>query len=449
MTRLLAPSVTCCALLAATPGWHADSDTKDGPAVYQALTRLTIAGAMAPTQEKNQPAYFPPADADGGWRSLRDAGQIRRVAGIDRHKLDEAFAVARGSTKNGGLLVLRRGWLVYEEYFGLGHRDATPNLASVGKSFTSIALGILMSERPDHFPHGLDQEIFTPRYLPPEAFPLTDPRKASIKLGQLLAMTAGIRGNNPVHVLGKERSIEPAGPDGAPAATDAVAFGKENVEDQGRRYSTRTLWCEPGGGYSYATSSIHLASVVLRHVTGMELQQYVDMHLAKPMGWGAWGYGYRNVSGVTHTPGGGGIAVRATDMLRFGYLLLREGRWNDAQLVPADYVRRIARQSPYNPHYPYSLQFNVNTNGEITDLPRDAFWKSGSGGHAIYIVPSLDLVVWKLGGRDGQFSPDNTGLPPSPAPREQVEQRKGWKETVDSETALRTTLRMVIASIVE
>ncbi|MGH9374105.1 MAG: serine hydrolase domain-containing protein, partial [Vicinamibacterales bacterium] len=313
----------------------------------------------------------------------------------------------------------------------------------------SIAVGILLSERPNRFPDGLDQEVFTPEYLPPEAFPLTDPRKASIKLGQLLAMTAGIRGNNPVHVLGKERSIEPSGPDGATAATDAVAFGREDVENQGRRYSTKTLWCEPGDGYSYATSSIHLASVVLRHVTGRELQQYVDKHLAKPMGWGPWGYAYRNVSDVTHTPGGGGIAVRATDMLRFGYLLLREGRWNDAQLVPAEYVRRSARQSPYNPHYPYSLQFNVNTNGDILELPLDAFWKGGSGGHAIYIVPSLDLVVWKLGGRDGQFSPDNTGLLPSPAPQEQVDARGGWKETVDSETALRTTLEMVIESIVE
>jgi CubicO group peptidase (beta-lactamase class C family) len=404
---------------------------------------------MEPRQEKPRLAYFPPPDAAGGWRSLAEADRIRRVAGMDKRKLDDAFAFVTSSTKHGGLLVVRRGWLVYEQYFGLGHRDATPNLASVGKSFTSIAVGILLSERPNRFPDGLDQKVLTPEYLPPEAFPLTDTRKASIRLGQLLSMTAGIRGNNPVHVHGRERTIDPAGPDGARAATDAVAFGREDVESQGRRYSARTLWCEPGDGYSYATSSIHLASVVLRHVTGMELQQYVNERLARPMGWGRWGYGYRNVSGVTHTPGGGGIAVRGTDMLRFGYLLLREGRWNDAQLVPADYVRRSARQSPYNPHYPYSLQFNVNTNGNIPELPLDAFWKSGSGGHAIYIVPSLELVVWKLGGRDGQYSSDNTGLPPSPASPERVAVREGWKESVDSETALRTTLRMVIESIVD
>ncbi len=150
---------------------------------------------------------------------------------------------------------------------------------------------------------------------------------------------------------------------------------------------------------------------------------------------------------MTHTPGGGGIALRATDMLRFGYLLLREGRWNDEQVVPAEYVRLCARRSPYNPHFPYSLQFNVNTNGDLPELPRDAFWKGGSGGHALYIVPSLDLVVWKLGGRDEQYSPSNTGLAPSPASQESITARKGWRETVDKETALRKTLELVIKAV--
>jgi CubicO group peptidase (beta-lactamase class C family) len=406
-----------------------------------------ISNPSCPDGRIGNPSYFPPPDVEGGWRPLKDAAEIRRVAGMDKKKLDEAFEFIKGSTKNGGLLVLRKGWLVYEDYFGLGHRDATPNLASVGKSFTSIAVGILVNERPRLFPDGLDQKVFTPEYLPAEAFPLSDPRKKDIKLGHLLAMTAGIRGNNPVRVTRAERTIDPAGPDGAPAMIDAVAFGKQEGNLQGRPYSTKTLWCNPGAGYSYATSSIHLASVVLRQVTGMELQQYVDKHLARPLGWGTWGYAYRNAKDIKHTPGGGGIAVRATDMLRFGYLLLREGRWHSEQLVPAEYVRHCSRTSPYNPHSAYSLQFDVNTDGDIQEFPRDAYWKSGSGGHVLYVVPSLDLVVWKLGGRDDQYAPANTGLAPSPASKEQVAARKGWKETVDRDVALRRTLKMVIDAI--
>jgi len=359
----------------------------------------------------DEPAYFPSPDSLGGWRTLADAGDIQQIAGMDKAKLDEAFEFIRTTTKNGGLLVVRHGWLVYENYFGKGQREVTPNLGSCGKSFTSIAVGILMSERPDLFPDGLDQKIFTPTYLPPKAFPLPDPRMANIQLGQLLSFSAGIRGNNPVYINGEPSTIDPAGPDGWFALVDEYALGLEEGNGYGKPFSTKTLWCEPGGGYSYATASIHDASIMLRHVTEMELEDYVKTHLAKPLGWGRWGFGYKNSPLVTHTPGGGGIALRSTDMLRFCYMLLHKGRWEQQQIVPEEYIHHASKASSYNPHFPYSLQFNVNSEGNIEALPLDAYWKSGSGGHCLYIVPSLDLIVWKLGGRDGQYSTENTGLP--------------------------------------
>lgn len=168
--------------------------------------------------------YFPSPDDQDGWRMLDDAQEIRRVAGIDASGLDETFEFIQGSTKNGGLLVVRRGWLAYERYFGKGHREATPNLGSCGKSFTGIAVGMLMSERPDLFPEGLDQKVFTPAYFPPEAFPLSDPARADIKLGQLLTFTGGIRGNNPGYVHGEETTLDPVGPDGWQALVDAAAL---------------------------------------------------------------------------------------------------------------------------------------------------------------------------------------------------------------------------------
>ena len=398
-------------------------------------------------------AYYPSPDVQGGWRTRTDENELR-PAGIDKRKLDEAFDYIQTTSKNGGLLVLHKGWLVYERYFGKGHRDALANLASCGKSFTSIAVGILMAERPELFADGLDQKIFTPRFFPPEAFPLSDPRKADIKLGQLLTFSAGIRGNNPGYVMGKEVTLTPAGPDGAPAVVDDIAMGKrDTLLARGQPISATTLWCEPGGGYSYATASIHLASIMLRHVTGRELQDYVDEKLARPLGWGRWTYAYKTAKEVTHTPGGGGIALRATDMLRFGYLLLHDGRWQERQIVPAEYIRHCRSQSPYNPHYPYSLQFNVNTRGENPELPRDAFWKSGSGGHCLYVVPSADLVVWKLGGRDEQYSPANTGLPVLPHVQAAQQARpadasaKPGRDPAADPAVYPKTLRMVLDSL--
>jgi CubicO group peptidase (beta-lactamase class C family) len=390
--------------------------------------------------------YFPLPDADGGWRALTDTKDINKIASIDTKKLDDAFDFIRTTSRNGGLLVVRHGYLVYENYFGKGQREATPNLGSCGKAFTSIAVGILLNERPDKFPDGLDQKIFTPEYMPPMAFPLADPRMADIKLGQLLSFSAGIRGNNPVYVNGKASTIDPVGPDGWYAIVDEYALGREEGSRGKEPFSTKTLWCEPGAGYSYATASIHDASIMLRHVTGMELEDYVRTHLAEPLGWGRWGFGYKFAKRVTHTPGGGGIALRSTDMLRFGYMMLHHGRWGSKQVVPKTYVALASNESPYNPHFPYSLQFNVNTGGRLQSLPRDAYWKSGSGGHCIYVVPSLDLVVWKLGGRDAQYNSGDTLLPepqPLAAPLPAIDD---GKEHNDQDDYI-TTLKLVIDSI--
>ena len=170
---------------------------------------LLIFLCLIPGYLKTDAQYYPLPDSIGGWRQLTDKAEIKIKTGINTSKLDEAFEYIKGDTKNGGLLVLKDGWLVYEKYFGKGSHEALANLASCGKSFTSMAVGILMAQHPELFPDGLDQKIFTPKYLPDEAFPLQDPLMKDIKLGQLLSFTAGIRGNNPVYVYGKPDSIKP------------------------------------------------------------------------------------------------------------------------------------------------------------------------------------------------------------------------------------------------
>lgn len=386
--------------------------------------------------------YIPLPDTQGGWRRPKDARDSLRVAGVDMRKIDAAYELTQQETKNGGLFVLRRGWLVYSSTFGLGHPEATPNLASVGKSFTSIAAGILLSEFPDHFPDGLDQRVYTPDFLPESAFPLNDPRKARITLGQLLSFTAGIRGNNPGRIAGAAVTLDPLGPDGWPAMVDEIALGMEDGETGGVPWTTATLWCEPGSGYSYATASIHIVSMIVRRVAGMEMERYLDERLGRALSWGTWTVGYKHTRAGAHTSGGGGVAMRAADVLRFGYLLLHEGRWGGKQLVPSEYIRSCGRTSVYNPHAPYSLQFDVNTDGLWPRVPTDAYWKTGSGGHALYIVPSLDLVVWKLGGRDEQYSSRNTGLPyPETA---SPQERKRWTRSVTKDDATRRTLELVV-----
>jgi len=344
--------------------------------------------------------YFPPSDEQEGWRTLTDAQQIRDLAGMDLPRLDHAFEFTSRCTQNGGLLVVRKGYLVYEKYFGRAHRNANPDMASTGKAFTSIACSVMLKEYAEKIPDGLDTKVFTEKYLP-EAFPLDDPRKAQITLGQLLCMTAGYNGEGPAPtgiVNGKASPMKPA--------------PGQNIKDLDQSSIRCLLWTDPGAGYSYSSPAPHIASIVLRRVTGMELQDYIRDRLAKPMGWGAWGYClHRGDFDMPHANGAGSIAVHSTDALRFGYCLLRNGRWGDQQLVPADYIALCNKPSKYNPHCPFTLQFEQNSDGHVAGAPKDAYYKSGAGGFGLFVVPSLDLVIYKLGGKDNQYDPALTGLP--------------------------------------
>jgi CubicO group peptidase (beta-lactamase class C family) len=352
--------------------------------------------------------YYPPPDAKGGWRTLKDKTEILKTAGLDVDKLDEAFNYVQQTSQHGGLLVVRHGYLVYEKYFGRGNREALPELASCGKAFTSIAVGIMLKEKHDLIPDGLDQKVFAPKYMPADIFPLDDPRKADITLGQLLSMSAGIRGTNPVYVKGEKQTWDsPASDNGPYSTTDDYALHQ-------------SLWCAPGACYSYATTSPHLASIVLRRLTGMEMEDYMRLRLTGPIGFGTWGYAMyrpRLKGGIDaegrmyHTPGGGSNAVRSTDVLRFAYLLLHEGKWGDKQIVPAEFVRMCGRMVSYDPHYTHSFNFNVNEDGHVEGAPRDAYWKAGSGGYCIYVIPSLDMVIYKMGGTESQYDPKLTRLP--------------------------------------
>lgn len=385
--------------------------------------------------------YYPPPDAKGGWRTLTKAEDVQKIAGLDSAKLDDAFEYTKDTTQHGGLLVVRHGYLVYEKYFGRGDREAVPELASCGKAFTSIAVGIGLQEKAALIPDGVNQKVFTPKYMPAEIFPLDDPRKAQITLGQLLAMSAGIRGVNPVYVHGEKQTWDAPSVDGPIATTDPVALHEK-------------LWCAPGDCYSYATASPHLASIVLRRLVGMEMEQYIRLKIAEPLGFGTWGYalyrpnlkaGIDQEGRLEHTPGGGSIAVRSTDVLRFVYLLLHDGKWADRQIVPASFVRMCGKLSPFNPHFSHSFNFNVNEDGHVSGVPKDAYWKAGAGGYCMYVVPSLDMVIYKMGGNESQYDPKLTGLP---VKYKYDGSREGWKlDKNKAGDSTARTLQMVVQAV--
>ena len=84
----------------------------------------------------------------------------------------------------------------------------------------------------------------------------------------------------------------------------------------------------------YNNGASQVLSALIREVTGERLMSFALEHLFDALGCEdiAWAL----VDGDTNL-GGSQLYIRSRDMARFGYLYLRNGVWNDAQIIPIDF----------------------------------------------------------------------------------------------------------------
>jgi CubicO group peptidase (beta-lactamase class C family) len=143
----------------------------------------------------------------------------------------------------------------------------------------------------------------------------------------------------------------------------------------------------------------HLA-LAFFYVTGREMREVMAERVFAPIGiegpsWDLQGGGAGFIG--PHTNAHTGIHVSARELAHFGYLMLRGGRWREAQIVPDWWVALATRSSQtLNPHYGFTWW--VNETGTLWPrLPTDAFAAMGYRSNRCYVVPSLDLVVARTG----------------------------------------------------
>jgi CubicO group peptidase (beta-lactamase class C family) len=147
--------------------------------------------AVTPTR------YFPPPEAEGGWRSLIPANEMPSAAekqavtettGLDWDWLQEAWEYCCGFGEPNGLLVIRHGWIAAE---WMDYTDAQ-GIASCSKSLTSLAMAKLfdMSDQ-GQLPKRIGLEEYAYPFLPPTWID-ADPRRKQIRLRHMLTMTSGL-----------------------------------------------------------------------------------------------------------------------------------------------------------------------------------------------------------------------------------------------------------------
>ena len=160
---------------------------------------------------------------------------------------------------------------------------------------------------------------------------------------------------------------------------------------------------EPGTVYKYNDVRVNLLAYSLLQVWRKPLPVILKDKIMDPIGasttW-RW-YGYDNsfvnldgqmmqsVSGGGHH--GGGIFINTLDQARFGLLFLRNGRWNNQQLLSEKWIQAV--QQPSSAKKDYGYMWWLNAEKIWNAVSPKVYYAAGYGGNFIIIDAEHDLVV--------------------------------------------------------
>ncbi|MBT8302506.1 MAG: beta-lactamase family protein [Maribacter sp.] len=315
-----------------------------------------------PAQDR---AYWP----TDGWQTAT----LENYA-IDSIKMEKANQFAKNDPLARALLVVKDGYIVYENYYGDGAVDASTNLWSVTKSFSSALVGILM-----------DRDVIgSTDQLMADLMPAY-PEFNTITLQHVLTMTTGLSWNEE-----------------GPLWVQWI-FSDDWVAAALARGQVRA----PGEQFYYSSGNSHFLMALVDHKTGEAPGKLAKEQLFDPMGipfevldppiiYNRWEeYMLPLEQSWRKDPNGiecasFGLYLTARDMAKFGYLYLNKGQWEGRQLLSEEWVETSTKDHETNIYgrYSYGYQWYLTyVSGE------PAFLASGFGGQIIGVVPSLDLVV--------------------------------------------------------
>ncbi len=315
---------------------------------------------------KNGPAlgnYWP----TDGWRECQP-----EEAGMDSAKLKEARDYAANPAINTqGLLVIRNGYVIAEQYFQGFNRNSIFESFSVAKSFSSCLIGILLDQ--GLIPN-LDMPIYTvfPQWQQPD----TPAIKKRITLRHLLTMTSGLRWNLGAPDYDLDSMI---------ASDDYIGY----MLVQPMVHEPRTYW-------EYSSGGSALLSGIIHNTTGLSAEELANQYLFPQIGFK---YAEWESDGAGNTATAWGLYTTLRQFAKFGYLYQNNGNWDGNQVVSQNYVD-LSRQPVSESVNWYGFQWWLTPSligYENANLPDNLMIAWGKYTQQIFVMPDQHLLVLRFG----------------------------------------------------
>ncbi|GJM34232.1 MAG: hypothetical protein DHS20C18_32330 [Saprospiraceae bacterium] len=260
------------------------------------------------------------------------------------------------------------------------------SLQSVTKSVTSALLGIAIDEGKLA---GVDQKVMP--LFKDYNVDLSDERKRSITLEDLLTMRSGIEWN-----------------EGSYSNADNSCILMEASDNWIQFVLDHPMDTVPGVVFEYNSGVSVLLGKLVRIATGKRIDKWAEEKLFKPLGITDY---YWKVTPQGEIDTEGGLYLSAHDLAKIGYLFLHKGQWKGQQIISKAWVEKstspiVTHVNPDNSRSNgYGYQWWIQNNGpDATPI----FAGNGYGWQFVMVAPEYDMVVvfngWNIHDQPEKFT---------------------------------------------
>jgi len=307
-----------------------------------------------------QSSYFPPITGNE-WETV-DPSTLNWCA--DGIKALDEFLLEKGTK---GFIVLKNGKIVKETYFDSFNKDSIWYWASAGKSITSFLTGMAQEKGI------LKITDKTSKYLGEGWTNLTSEQESKITIWHQLSMTSGL-----------DDSID-----------DLNCMLPECL----------TYRADAGQRWAYHNAPYLLFHNVIAEAWGKSYQNFMNTQLTIKTGIGGlW------VDGVLYS--------KPRNMARFGLLVLNDGTWNGQRILQDQNYMQSMRVPSQSLNKSYGLLWWLNgqesfllpgvqlpfNRALVPDAPSDMYCALGKNDQKIYVIPSQNMVIVRVGNSAGELA---------------------------------------------
>jgi len=300
--------------------------------------------------------------------SITDNGKVPKEIDVDGE--NHLFEKYLGDNKTVAFLIIQNDTIQYENYWDEYDKSSIVPSFSMAKSITSILIGCAID---DELIKSVDEPVTN--YIPE----LEENGFDKVTIENLLQMTSGLDFN--------EGYSNPFG-------DVATFYYGRNLR---KAIKKMELESDPDQKFDYASGNAQLLGLILeRSLKDKTISEYLEEKIWKPLEMeydASWSLD-RKKNGLEKTFCC--INARARDYAKIGRLYLDKGNWNGKQIISENWVNQSTKLDTTKGsawYYQYQWWLPTKTGD---------FMAKGILGQYIYVNPTKDLIVVRLGKKEGK-----------------------------------------------